>query len=139
MGTVALQVQGYFEAARPVGVAAAYLFGSHARGTAHRESDVDVAVLLDHGVFPERGARAREAVRLCTELVAAAHANRVDVVVLNDAPPELAAAVVSRGRRLYCPDEAADHAFVRTALLRHGDIRPFLERMRRVKLRALSR
>jgi predicted nucleotidyltransferase len=28
-------------------VVAAYLFGSHASGRAHRESDVDVGVLLD--------------------------------------------------------------------------------------------
>ncbi len=139
METVAARVGGYFEAARPTGVVAAYLFGSHARGTAHRESDVDVAVLMDYEVFSERGARAREALRLCTELVAATHSNRVDVVVLNDAPPELAAGVVSRGRPLYCTDEAADHAFVRTALLRHADIRPFLDRTRRVKLRALAR
>lgn len=137
--TVATSVRDYFEAARPSGVVAAYLFGSHARGTAHRESDVDVAVLLDYEALSERGARAREALRLCTELVAVTHSNQVDVVVLNDAPPELAAGVVSRGRRLYCTDEAADHAFVRTALLRHADVRPFLERTRRVKLRALTR
>lgn len=139
MEMVATRVREYFEAARPAGVASAYLFGSHARGTAHRESDVDVAVLLDYEVFSARGARAREALRLCTELVAVTHSNQVDVVVLNDAPPELAAGVVSRGRRLYCTDEAADHAFVRTALLRHADIRPFLDRTRRVKLRALAR
>lgn len=136
---VATAAASYFAGARPAGVVSAYLFGSHARGTAHRESDVDVAVLLDYEVLSERGARAREALRLCKELIAVTHSNQVDVVVLNDAPPELAAGVVSRGRRLYCTDEAVDHAFVRTALLRHADIRPFLDRTRRVKLRALAR
>ncbi|MGH7699081.1 MAG: type VII toxin-antitoxin system MntA family adenylyltransferase antitoxin [Gemmatimonadales bacterium] len=132
-------VQRYLEAVRPAGVVAAYLFGSHARGTAHRESDVDVAVLLDRGRFPERGGRGREALRLCTELIAATHSNQVDVVLLNDVAPEFAAGIVSRGRRLYCTDVEADRAFVRTALLRHADIRPFLDRARRVKLRALAR
>lgn len=95
-------VREYFERARPRGIVSAYLFGSHARDAAHRESDMEVAVL-------------------------------------NDAPPELAAGVVSRGRRLYCVDSAADQAFARTALLRHADIRPFLDRTRALKLRALAR
>lgn len=131
-------VREYFEAARPPGVASAYLFGSHGRGAAHRESDVDVAVLFDYGAFPDRPTRGRDAVRLGTELIAATHRNAVDVVALNDAPPELAVAAVS-GQRVYRADPGADHAFVRTALLRLGDLRPFLERTRRVKLEALGR
>jgi hypothetical protein len=34
------------------GVVSAYLFGSHAEARAHRESDVDVGVLLDRRAFP---------------------------------------------------------------------------------------
>lgn len=132
-------VARFFEGARPSGVVSAYLFGSHARGVAHAESDVDVGVLFDYGRVADREGRAQAATRLGAELIAATHCNEVDVVVLNDAPPELAAAVVSRGQRLYCLDPEADHAFVRTALLRHADVRPFLERTRRVKLQALAR
>jgi len=132
-------VARYFAGARPSGVVSAYLFGSHARGAAHGESDVDVGVLFDYGRVAGREARARAATPLGAELIAATHCNEVDVVVLNDAPPELAAAVVSRGQRLYCLDPEADHAFVRTALLRHADLRPFLERTRRLKLQALAR
>ncbi len=129
----------YFETARPRGIVAAYLFGSRARGAAHRESDVDVAVLFERAVFADRDARAREAVRLATNLIGATHENQVDVVPLNDAPPELAVAAVSAGRRIYCTDAEADHAFLRTVLLRQADLRPFLARARRVKLRALAR
>lgn len=39
------------------GVVAAYLFGSHAEGRAHRESDVDVGVLLDYAELPTARAR----------------------------------------------------------------------------------
>jgi len=136
--TLVTRVAEYFAAARPAGVSSAYVFGSRARGTAHRESDVDVAVLLSHAAVRERAARSLVAMGLGSALIAATHCNNVDVVVLNDAPPELAAAVIGHGRRVYCADEAADHAFVRTALLRRADLRPFLERTRRVKLRALA-
>ena len=40
-------------------VIAAYLFGSHAAGRAHRESDVDLAVLLEHDALPTTSARLR--------------------------------------------------------------------------------
>ena len=34
------------------GLVAAYLFGSHAEGRPHRESDVDLGVLLDRSAHP---------------------------------------------------------------------------------------
>ena len=62
-----------------------------------------------------------------------------DVVVLNDAPPTFAASIVTRGRRLRCADPEAEHAFRRDVQLRAADLKPFLERTRRIKLRALAR
>jgi predicted nucleotidyltransferase len=138
MSHVEQTVRRYFEGTAPPGVVSAYLFGSHGRGEAHRESDVDVGVLLDRPWFPDRATRGRAAERLATALIAATHRNAVDVVVLNDAPPELAVAAVA-GVRVYAADAAADHAFVRTALLRLGDLRPFLARTRRTKLEVLAR
>lgn len=139
MDPIGTAVREYFSAGRPRGVVAAYLFGSHARGVPHRESDVDVAVLFDFAAVRDRDERGRRAVALTSDVIAVTHCNDVDVVVLNDAPAELAAAVVSHGERLYCADEEADHAFVRTALLRHADLKPFLERTRRLKLATLVR
>ena len=136
MTDVGAAVRTYFERTAPAGVRSAYLFGSHGRGTAHRESDVDVGVVFDRVTFPDRGARGRAAERLATGLIGATHQNAVDVVSLDDASPELVAAVVS-GPRVYCRDPEGDHAFVRTALLRLGDLRPFLDRTRRLKLEVL--
>ncbi len=137
MHTLREKLRHYFETARPPGVVSAYLYGSLARGTAHKESDIDIAVLLDYGTQPTRAARSRLAMRLAEELIATTHHNDVDLVVLNDAPPELGAAVVTADVRLYCTNEATDHAFVRTVLLRHADLLPFLARTRRLKLQAL--
>jgi predicted nucleotidyltransferase len=120
------------------GLVSAYLFGSHAEDRAHRESDVDVGVLLSRGARPTAAQRFEERVRLAA-LLGAELKRPVDVVVLNDAPPGLGRRVVTRGVRLLCRDPEADHAFVRDVQLRAADLEPFLRRLRRVKLEALSK
>ena len=60
-------------------------------------------------------------------------------MVLNDASPELVVQVLATGSALYVADPACEHAFRRTTLLRYADLKPFLERMRRIKLEALAR
>ena len=117
----------------------AYVFGSHAAGRAHRESDVDIGVLLDRRALATSEARFRERVRFSAWLVGALHQNAVDVVVLNDAPPQLARHIVTTGRRVACHDAEMDHAFVRDVQLRAADLEPFLRRARRIKLDALAR
>jgi predicted nucleotidyltransferase len=124
---------------RGAGVASAYLFGSHAEGRPHRESDVDVGVLFDRRALPNARDRFEAALRLSAGLQAALGTRLVDLVVLNDAPPGLGRAIVSRGRRLICSEEGADHAFIRDVQLRAADVEPFLRRARRHKLEALAR
>ena len=46
---------------------------------------------------------------------------------------------MTEGKRVYCSDPESDHAFVRDAQLRAADIQPFLDRMQRLKLEALTR
>jgi predicted nucleotidyltransferase len=129
----------YLRVSAPAGVHAVYLFGSHAEGRAHRESDVDVGVLLDWRRYPSSRERFDVRVDLGSELIQALGNNQVDVVILNDAPPELGRAIVTRGVRVFCSDPEADHAYVRDVQLRAADLVPFLERMRRIKLEALRR
>jgi uncharacterized protein len=124
-------------AARPPGIVSAYLFGSVAGGRAHRESDVDVGVLLDRVLFPSAEERMDARISLGSELVDVLDTNDVDLVILNDAPPELGRAIVTRGRRVHCADVEADHAYVRDVQLRAADLAPWLRRVRRVKLDAL--
>ena len=121
------------------GVVSAYLFGSFAEGRAHRESDVDIGVLLDRAIYALANERFEARLRLIGELGNFLARNDVDLVILNDAPPELGARIVTEGVRVFCGDEETNHAFVRDIQLRAADLKPFLERMRRIKLEAMKR
>lgn len=138
MDATAEQLRRYFEDTPATGVVSAYLFGSVARGAEHAESDVDVGVLLDRSRHADRADRTEARIRFTSDLIHVLGRNEVDVVVLNDAPPELGRAIVTRGERVYCAAPEADHAFVRDVQLRAADLDPFLRRMRRIKLEALG-
>jgi predicted nucleotidyltransferase len=92
-------------------VAAVYLFGSVARGAARPDSDVDVAVLFTHAP-PHRLNSPR--FELAGELERALGAP-VDLVVLNDAPADLAVRVLRTGTLVLERDASSRIAFeVRT-------------------------
>lgn len=135
--TVAAALGAYFEEDSPDFVLAAYLFGSEAEGRSHRESDVDVAVLLDRDAVPSARDRFDYRVRLGSDLVGALHRNRVDVVLLDDAPPLLARRIVTEGECVYRRAPSAEHDFVRDVQLRAADLAPFVERGRRRLLERL--
>ncbi len=119
-------------------VASAYLFGSVAESREHRESDVDLGVLLAWASHPDRAQRFDAGLRLASRLQGVL-GRVVDLVVLNDAPPLLGRHVVTRGVRVACRDARADHEFVRDVQLRAADLAPWLERFRATKLEALRR
>jgi predicted nucleotidyltransferase len=100
-------------AAGPSEVVSVYLFGSHADGPSHRESDIDVGVLVPWATYATRVDRFEARVRLTSHLIGALHENEVDVVVLNDAPPLLGRRIVSSGIRVHLADPEADHAYGR--------------------------
>ncbi len=118
------------------GIVAAYLFGSVAEGRDHRDSDVDVGVLLDRRIFPSPGDRFQQRLALSSAL-SSVKGRAADVVILNDAPPTFSRRVI-RGMRIFCRDEELEHAFVRDVQLQAPDLEAFLHRMRAVKLHALA-
>ena len=120
------------------GVVAAYLFGSEGEGRSHAESDIDVGILLDHRHFPTSASRFDQRLALSSRLASATGTRQIDLVILNDAPPQLARRIATSGRRLFCSDADAEHAFVRDVQLRAADLEPFLRRMRRIKLESLG-
>ena len=120
------------------GIVSAYLFGSRAEGREHRESDLDVGVLLDRSRYGTAASRFTVRVRL-SALLGSKTGLSVDVVVLNDAPPGLGRRIVTGGTPILVCAPEIDRAFSRDAQLRAADLEPFLRRMRRTKLEALAR
>ena len=106
-------------------VIAAYLFGSFARGAARRQSDIDIAVLLAGAprTLHERfGLESRLEERL---------RRPVQVVILNDAPPDLVHRVLRDGRLVLESDKAARVRFEVSARNAYFDVLPALERYRK--------
>jgi predicted nucleotidyltransferase len=96
-------------------------------GTARPGSDVDVAILFDHLPTPALLDR-------LTEELAAATERRVDLVVLNAAPPLLAREVIAHGRLVMCRDEDERVWFVTRTTARYQDT-AHLRRVQYVYLR----
>jgi uncharacterized protein len=116
-----------FFAAAPPGVAAAWLFGSVARGTARAGSDVDVAVLTAGP--PERGL---DALKLGLEgEIERALGVPAQLVVLDGAPVDLAHRVLRDGVLLCEPDRSARIRFEVRTRNAWWDLLPYLEDYRR--------
>ena len=109
------------------GVVAAYLFGSLARGTGSTDSDVDIGILLRSSPV-----EALDSPRffLEGELERAAR-RRVQLVILNDAPPDLVHRVLRDGRLLLDRDRSTRIQFEVDSRNRYFDLLPVLERYRK--------
>lgn len=108
-----------------------YLFGSR---VAAFEDPSAVGPLSDYdfGVVVEREADRRAiAAALAHALVKLLGTDRIDVIVLNDAPIELAYAVIAKGRLLYQRDTATRVAYETKVLGLYGDYLPVLKAHRR--------
>ena len=123
--------------ANSTGAEILYVFGSRAgevaarvkekaSGLAENASDIDIGVLLPDGSWP-----VQEKVRFAQALEALFGVERVDLVVLNEADPFLAAEVI-RGERLFERNRRRTDEFELFVLRRVGDLAPFEhERMQR--------
>jgi predicted nucleotidyltransferase len=118
-------VRGFFEA-HDRGFVAVYLFGSVARGDAQRPGDVDIAVL--------RGSRKSGLERLETSTQQALEGRLgqpVDLVVLDDAPPDLAHRVLRDGILVAQTDRSKRVAWEVRSRAEYFDLLPFIHRIRR--------
>jgi len=115
---------------------AVYVFGSTAGGTQTPLSDLDLAVLLPDSV-PEQEYFERR-LTLAGELSSLLSEDRVDLVLLNEAPPLLRHRVVTRGTRVYTGNERACSAFERRAISEYLDLAPVLELQHRYLARRVA-
>ncbi|HTV23780.1 MAG TPA: nucleotidyltransferase domain-containing protein [Polyangiaceae bacterium] len=101
-------------------VRAALLFGSRLTGRARSGSDVDIAVLLDAGA----ATALRKPVLwvLYAALGKELPSERLDLLILNDAPPKLAWRVLKEGRVAFERDPIDLHRFRVRTYSRHADL-----------------
>ncbi|MGC9335055.1 MAG: type VII toxin-antitoxin system MntA family adenylyltransferase antitoxin [Anaerolineae bacterium] len=107
------------------GVCLVYLFGSRVEGNLGPMSDYDLAVLVDRGADGRR-----IQARLAHELARALETDRVDLVLLNRAPIELAYAIIVGGEVVYEQDVATRVEYEATVLSCYGDFLPVLRAQR---------
>jgi uncharacterized protein len=116
---------GFF-AAVPVGIAAVYLFGSTARGSARADSDVDIGILFEE---TPAATLAGQPYSLAADLERRL-GRAVDVIALNTAPVDLRSRVLRDGRLIVDRDRSARIAFEVRTRNEAFDLEPILRRYR---------
>ncbi len=114
-------------------IVAAWLFGSVARGRERADSDVDVGVLLAGG--RPKSLADLDHVASLQDRLSRAIGRQVDLVVLNDAPPDLVYRVLRERMLLFERDHGRRIEFEVRARNEYFDLQPNLERYRRTVLR----
>jgi len=84
-------------------IVAFFLFGSYVTGKATSMSDVDFAFLLDKSI--KRESYLPEKLRIMGELSISLGVDKLDVVILNEAPPGIGYRVIKEGHLLHLREE----------------------------------
>lgn len=104
----------------------AYLYGSIAKGATHPYSDIDVAILVNDNISEEKypyGYRAE----LLTDIMKVLHTNRVDLTILNEAPPFLRFQVIRYGVIIVARSEAERIDFHVKTIAKYNDVKRLLD------------
>jgi predicted nucleotidyltransferase len=107
------------------GLRLVYLFGSQAEGLAGPMSDYDLGVLVDRTTDASH-----IQAQLAHQVARALETDRVDVVLLNRAPIELAYAIIAQGTVLFEQDVATRVEYEAQVLSVYGDYLPVLRAQR---------
>lgn len=104
---------------------AVYLFGSEAKGTSGKLSDIDIAVLFNNKT--DKSGRFDMRLRISSELSSIMN-KTVEVVVLNDSPIQLSYEVIKHGNLILCNDRSAQIDFETETLSKYLDRRYYDKR-----------
>lgn len=115
----------------------AWLFGSRARGTERRDSDVDVAVLVDDACVAGAAATKDTLFRVIGAAAGAVRSDLIDLVLLNHAPVLLRHRVLRDGVLLFARSDAERVRFVHGTLTEYLDMEPRLRMFTRARVRRL--
>jgi len=102
-----------------------YLFGSQVSGNTGPQSDYDLGVLVNRAAHVNRF---RE--QFAHEVGDALETDRIDIVLLNEAPIELAYSIIAQGIVLYQHDLATRVEYEAQIMSRYGDYLPVLRAQR---------
>lgn len=111
---------------RAIGVTTAYIFGSQAQGNSGPLSDYDIAVLLDEKINPQKYFNLK--LKLNSEFSTFLKTDKIDLVILNNAPSILTMNVISHGKTLFDQNKKYRVAFETYAMARYFDRLPYEER-----------
>ncbi len=100
-------------------VAVGYIFGSYSAGRVRSKSDIDIAVLFSDTVDSRGYGHIK--LSIINDLIELLSFDRIDVVVLNIAPPLLAHEVIKKGTLLFSKDDAKRINYTATATIRYLD------------------
>lgn len=81
-----------------------YLFGSQSTGEQHADSDIDIAILLEH-TLPET------AIWELSQKLAHQYSRNVDLIDLRSASTVMRMQIISKGRRLFCANRTTCEMF----------------------------
>ena len=103
IGHIIQSLRRYFEEKKEVELS--YIFGSTVSGKANALSDIDIAVLIDRKQIEKELYPYGYKAHIIADLMKLLKTNKVDLVILNEAPPLLKHRVLYTGKLVYSNNE----------------------------------
>lgn len=123
-GSILEKIKGLFNARSCVEIA--YLFGSMVNEKSGKLSDVDIGVYFNDALTKEE--REEEMLSVISEIISLLKTDKVDVVVMNDAPVSLNYEIIKYNAPIFVRDEGKRVDVEQTILSRYLD-RRYYEKM----------